>query len=228
MGPPTKEETMTDNIEFPKVNETLSVLDFYVKRITSKLAKEYIRKEHYSKGSHNGPSPCYGLYHKDYGDFLIGALMFATPCSENVRSSVFGIEYKDSVVELHRLHVLDGTPKNTESYFIGKCLRNLVVDRPATRGVLSFADTTEGHSGVIYKATNAYSIGQTGKAKFYLDEMGRLRHPRQNGVNISEEEARSKGWNSVVRLAKNRYLWIIGPSVTERKKFKKICKLLPS
>lgn len=213
--------------QFPNSNEKLSVLDFYVKKIPSKLAKEYIHREHYSKGSHNGPSPCYGLYHKNYDDFLIGVLMFATPCSENVRSSVFGVEYKNSVVELHRLHVLDGTPKNTESYFIGKALKNLVIDRPITRGVLSFADTTEGHSGVIYKATNAYSIGQTGKEKFYIDEMGRLRHPRQSGLNITEKEARSRGWNSVMRMAKNRYLWIVGPSIAERKKFKTLCRLLP-
>jgi len=31
--------------------------------------------------------------------------MYATPCSEAVRASVFGKEYKDHVTELHRLHI---------------------------------------------------------------------------------------------------------------------------
>jgi len=204
------------------------VIDFRVERIPSKVAKEYIRREHYSKGSHNGPSPCYGLFTPSEDQTLLGVLMFATPCSENVRASVFGPEYKDAVVELHRLHVIDGTPKNTESYFIARALRKVVVDRPSTRGVLSFSDTTEGHTGVIYQATNAYRIGHTGRAKFFLDGDGRLRHPRQNGVNISEEEAFARGWKSVVRQAKNRYLWIVGPSIAERKKFRRLCKLLSS
>ncbi len=84
------------------------MIDYIVKRISTKEAKEYIHKNHYSHGSHNGPSPCYGLFD---GDELIGAMMFATPCSENVRSSIFGEEYKDHATELHRLHILDCTPK---------------------------------------------------------------------------------------------------------------------
>lgn len=200
-------------------------MDYEVRRVKARDAKEYIRANHYSKGCHNGPSPCYGLYETG-GQELIGVLMFATPCSENVRASVFGGEHKDAVVELHRLHIQDVTPKNTESWFIARCLRQLVIDRPQTRGVLSFSDLTEGHTGVIYRASNAYEIGATGKAKFYRDASGRLRHPRQNGVNVTEDMAAAFGWVPEYRQAKNRYLWIVAPSIGERKKFERICKLL--
>ena len=61
--------------------------NYTVKRISAKIAKEYIIKHHYSHGCHNGPSPCYALYKQDE---IVGVLMFATPCSENVRRSVFG------------------------------------------------------------------------------------------------------------------------------------------
>ena len=128
--------------------------------------------------------------------------MFATPCSEAVRSSVFGLEYKDHVTELHRLHIIDETPKNTESWFISRCLCQLKIDKSIIWGVLSFSDTTEGHSGIIYKATNAYCIGTTGKSTFYLDKDNRLRHPRQCGKNITKEDADELGWSPVVRGAK--------------------------
>ena len=171
----------------------MSLGDLYtIKRIDCKTAKEYIRKNHYSHGCHNGPSPCYGLFE---GDSLIGVLMFATPCSENVRSSIFGEQYKDAVTELHRLHILDVTPKNTESWFITRCLKKLKEDKPQIKAVISFSDSTEGHDGTIYKATNAYRIGETGSATFYIDENGRLRHPRQCGVNISKEQAKTKKRN---------------------------------
>lgn len=195
--------------------------DYEVKRIPCKQAKEYIIKNHYSHGCHNGPSPCYGLFEK--GD-LIGVLMFATPCSENVRASVFGNQYKDSVTELHRLHILDVTPKNTESWFISRCLKLLKQDKPQIKAVISFSDLTAGHSGVIYQATNAYRIGKTGKATFYIDENGRLRHPRQCGTNITKEMAKKKGWQAVKRDSKNRYLYILGNSKKERKQYISMCK----
>jgi hypothetical protein len=162
---------------------------YIVKKIDCKTAKDYIRKNHYSHGCHNGPSPCYGLFENNN---LIGVLMFATPCSENVRASVFGKEHKDSVTELHRLHILDVTPKNTESWFISRCLKLLKNDKPNIKAVITFSDSTEGHNGTIYKATNAYRIGQTGSATFFIDETGRLRHPRQNGVNISKEQSEER------------------------------------
>lgn len=196
------------------------MIQYEVKKIPCKTAKEYIIKNHYSHGCHNAPSPCYGLFD---GQSLIGVLMFATPCSEAVRASVFGEEHKSKVIELHRLHILDVTPKNTESWFISRCLKLLLSDKPQIRAVISFSDLTEGHTGVIYKTTNAFHCGQTGKATFYIDESGRLRHPRQNGVNISKEEATSRGWTAVKRSNKNRYLFILG-NKTERKRFIRLCK----
>lgn len=196
------------------------------------MAKEYIIKNHYSHGCHNAPSPCYGLFRRVDSmnligeEFqLIGVLMFATPCSENVRASVFGCEFKDWVIELHRLHILDVTPKNTESWFISRCLKLLKNDRPHTKAVISFSDTTEGHDGTIYKATNAYRVGTTSKCTFYIDKDGRLRHPRQNGVNISKEDAIARGWKPVKRDSKNRYLYLIPKDKRELKQLKKMCKL---
>jgi hypothetical protein len=195
----------------------MQLSDFSVRKISCKTAKEYIHRNHYSKGSHNGPFPCYGLY---AGENLIGCLMFATPCSENVRASVFGKEFKNSVIELHRLHIQDGTPKNTESFFISKCLKSLRKDRPQTLAVISFADPTQGHVGTIYQASNFQYYGISGKCKFYLDENNRLRHPRQCGRNISAQEAKAKNWVPTERLGKHRYIYLLSH------KYRKLLKLV--
>ena len=195
--------------------------NYTIRRIGCKLAKKYIIAHHYSHGCHNGPSPCYGLF--DCNN-LIGVIMFATPCSENVRASVFGPEHKDSVTELHRLHILDVTPRNTESWFISRCLKLLKKDKPKIKAVLSFADSTEGHEGTIYKATNAYFCGTTGKSIFYRDAFGRLRHPHQCGNNITKEKAKELGWKQEKRGAKNRYLYLLPISKVEKKKLIKMCK----
>ena len=151
--------------------------------------------------------------------------MFATPCSENVRSSVFGKEYKNSVTELHRLHILDVTPKNTESWFISKCLKLLKKEKPHIKAVVSFADSTEGHNGVIYQACNFFYYGKTGKSRFYRDENNRLRHPRQSGVNITLKKAKSMGWKPEIRDGKNRYVIFLFKNHKEKKEiYKLLCE----
>jgi hypothetical protein len=204
-------------------NFSLKNNSYYVALIPCKIGKEYIIKNHYSHGCHNAPSPCFGLYLKNE---LIGVLAFATPCSENVRSSVFGNQYKNRVIELHRLHILDCTPKNTESWFIAQCLKKLKELRPEKWAVISFADSTEGHLGTIYKATNAYRLGQTPKTRFYIDKDGRLRHPRQNGHNVTLKEAAQLGWTPTIRNGKNRYLYLLPDNKKHKKYLVSLCKLL--
>ena len=191
--------------------------------VKSSIGKEFIRKHHYSHGCHNGPMT-WGLYKKQR---LIGVIAFATPCSENVRRSIFGPAKVDSVTELHRLVILDGTPTNTESWFISRALKLLKERKPGIQAVISFADATEGHSGIIYMATNAFFTGTTGRATFYKDEGGRLRHPRQNGVNISLSEAENRHWVPVKRDAKNRYVYILGNGPAETRRLKKEMLLEP-
>jgi hypothetical protein len=178
-----------------------------IERIPTKIAKEYIHKNHYSHGSRHAPSPCYGLYDNDN---LVGVCMFCVSCSERVRASIFGEEYKSTVLELHRLHILDSVEfLNIESWFISKCLHQLRIDRPDIKCVIAFSDPTEGHKGTIYQATNAHYYGVSAKATFYLDDSGRLHHPRQNEVNISKEQAAEWGWKPVRREGKHRYFWIL-------------------
>jgi hypothetical protein len=61
-----------------------------------------------------------------------------------------------SVIELNRLWVADDMGRNTESWFLARALSLL----PA-RIVLSYADTTEGHMGYVYRAANFYYAGWT-------------------------------------------------------------------
>lgn len=196
------------------------MINYDVRRISTKEAKTYIHKYHYSHGSHNAPSPCYGLFDADN---LLGVLMFATPCSENVRASIFGKENVSHVIELHRLHILDVTPRNTESWFISRCLKLLKQDKPNIWGVISFSDMSEGHTGVIYQATNAYFCGTTSKSTFYIDTDGRLRHPRQCGVNITKDKAKELNWKPIKRDSKNRYLWILPNNKFHKKQLLSMC-----
>jgi hypothetical protein len=195
---------------------------FRVEKIKSSIGRDYIRKYHYSMSCHNGPMT-YGLF--DAEDKLIGVCAFATPCSENVRASIFGPEYKDHVTELHRLHVMDGTPANTETWFASRAIKALKEDKPRIWAVISFADSTEGHLGTIYQALNFQYYGTSGRARFYRDEEGRLRHPRQSGVNITKQMAQDRGWESEMRDAKHRYVLFTPSDRREKKTIQKLATI---
>ena len=199
--------------------------------------KSFIIEHHYSHGCHNGPMTV-GLYLDDpaaesddlfdAGRRLIGVCAFATPGSENVRGSLWGPDHVDAVTELHRLVILDETPTNTESWFIVRALRLLKERKPGICGVLSFADSTEGHWGTIYQATNALYCGTTGsRARFWRDPDGRLRHPRQSGVNISADKARERGWVAEVRDPKHRYLYVLANDRRHRRELMSTLRLAP-
>lgn len=206
---------------FNEINKTKDFANYSVKPIPAKDGKTFVIQHHYSHGIHNGPI-CFGLFETDR---LVGVCAFAAPSSENVRSSIFGEEYKRGVTELHRLVLLDEVPKNAESFFIVRALKELKKQRPYYNAVVSFADPTENHLGVIYQATNALYCGRSAPATFYLDETGRLRHPRQNGVNITAAEAKNRGWIPTKREGKHRYVYLLPDNKTHFKELKKLFKL---
>lgn len=206
---------------FTEANRTSAFADYAVAAIPSTIGKKFIIKHHYSKGVHNGPM-CFGLLKN--GE-LVGVCAFASPSSENVRASLFGEDHKDSVTELHRLVLLDEVPKNAESFFIVRALRELKKQRPYYKAVISFADPTQNHIGTIYQATNAMFCGQSSPATFYLDQDGRLRHPRQNGKNVTPEIAAGYGWTPTKRDGKYRYVYLLAENKTELKALKRSFKL---
>ena len=136
------------------------VKSFIVKRVERSDIRDFIQENHYSK-SINGciADYCYALFDKDR---MIGAMFFGRMAMAN-QWKRFSDEEK-SVIELRRLCCIDDTPKNTESYFIGKALRLLRKDW-GNGVVVSYADKEYGHSGVIYKASNFKMIGEIKGAK---------------------------------------------------------------
>lgn len=82
--------------------------------------------------------------------------------------------------------------------------------------------------GTIYQATNALYLGKTkARSRFWRDGEGRLRHPRQNGVNISPARAAEMGWVSEQRDTKHRYLFLVG-NKTDKKRYRKLLKFKQS
>lgn len=123
----------------------------------------FIEKWHYS-GSINGvlSTYCFGLYKN--GE-LQGAMLFGKVGMANAWKRY--AESQDQILELRRLCCVDDTPKNAESYFIGRCLR-WIRQNSEVRFIISYADSNHGHSGIIYKATNFAFMGMTSPGRVIM------------------------------------------------------------
>lgn len=129
---------------------------FYIKPITYKWAMDLVVEHHYL----HRKAPCsfaFGLFCKTT-DKCWGVICYGTPSSAPLRSGICGPDEKDNVIELTRLWIKDGTPKNTESYLIGNTIT--LVNKEI---IVSFAEIQQGHVGTVYQATNWIYTGLSAK-----------------------------------------------------------------
>ena len=156
--------------------ETIKVSEFTIEAVHKKAVTPFIEKWHYSHYAGGiQHRQCFGLYSPD-GNFglprMIGVMIYGEPAMPDV-SKKYWSDDPSIVIELNRLCCIDDTPKNTESYFIGKTLRWLK-QNTKYRVIISFADPNQGHEGIIYKATNFKHYGMTDKSRAVMVDGERL------------------------------------------------------
>ena len=150
-----------DDLDFTEAN----VKDFIVVPCERKIIKDFMETWHYSK-SINGLfcDHCFALM---YQNEIIGGAIFGRMAMAG-QWKRFGDAELD-VIELRRLCCIDNTPRNTESYFIGKMLKWLGKNSNF-KIVVSYADAEYGHQGTIYKASNFTLLDFKKGAKVILHE----------------------------------------------------------
>lgn len=136
--------------------ESSSLSNFTIRRIDSKTATEMVVKNHYL---HRRASTMFAFGMFD-GDELIGCVIFGKPASNALCVGVCGREEASKVLELTRLWIKDGTPKNTESRLIGRSIKMLPKEFEI---LVSYAEIQAGHIGTVYQATNWIYTGLSDK-----------------------------------------------------------------
>ena len=104
------------------------------------------------------------------------------------------LETKD-YLEIGKLCLSDDMPKNSESFFIAKCVQKVKQGYPNIRLLYSWADGIIGKPGYVYQASNFYYGGFIW-TEMYLDKDGNRIHPRtmqgiSNGPRVGKMKSRS-------------------------------------
>lgn len=147
--------------------------EYIVKQVKRSDISKFIETWHYSKSINGCISDyCFALYRPD--GIMVGAMFYGRMAMAN-QYKRFSDNPKD-VIELRRLCCIDDTPKNCESYFIGKSLKML---KSIWSGsvVVSYSDKEYNHHGTIYKASNFKQLEDIKGAKVILYK-GKIYHDK--------------------------------------------------
>lgn len=127
----------------------------------------------------------------------VGCIVFAAPPPET------SVRYGGLVWELARLYLIDEVPKNSESWLISKSVKWIKKNVPEVRFLVSYADPSAGHQGIIYKASGWKEDGSTDDERKtprfdYADKTGKL-YGRKAHVPLGIEIEK------VPRVSKHRF-----------------------
>lgn len=180
------------------------ISDFTIEPVDSSVALDLVVEYHYLH--RRGPcSSAFGLIDSQ-GD-IRGVVTYGVPASVPLVKGVLGPENRHLVGELTRLWVDDSVPKNGESYLIGGSVRH-----SGFECLVSYADTSQGHIGVVYQATNWLYSGLSSVHKDWelIDQPGR--HTRHTWDEWGGIEGAKKQiphlMRQVERPRKHRYIFL--------------------
>lgn len=185
---------------------------YCIKKINYKMATDIIIKYHYL----HRKAPCnyaFGLFEKDadnsglfIADKIIGVIIYGIPASRALQKGICGKEEADNVIELTRLWIKDGTPKNVESFLIGNTIKKIKQEI-----IVSYAEAKQGHLGIVYQASNFLYTGLSDRHVKWIiagidDKHSRHIFDKYGGVNESKKMLGSK-MVKTERPRKHRYVY---------------------
>lgn len=152
-------------IKLKSLIETIEGIE--IKPIEKSLANDWAIKYHYLHRKPTTAQNAFGIF-KDSS--MIGIVVYGSPTSPVLWKTVTNpVLYKQSeLAELLRLYIHDIGIKNLESYVISRANKLFHEARPEVKIIVSYADSTKGHTGIIYQATNSTYQGDFNGKHRYL------------------------------------------------------------
>lgn len=143
--------------------------DWEVRNAPFQQGKQLVVDQHYSKGGSNTFVHMHGLYRK--ADAQLCGVAWWLPPTRVACESVNKEQWK-RVLSLTRLALLPEVPQNGATFLMARSIRLIQKDGRFV-SLVTYADESQGHTGVIYKASNWVYVGKKGPYTRWLDASGR-------------------------------------------------------
>jgi hypothetical protein len=179
-------------------------------QIQPKETYQWLLEKHYAKRipqiMHS-----FGLY---VDGALKGVVTYGIPASPALCMGICGKEYSDKVLELNRLCLMENN-KNESSFLVSHSIQLL----PKPTIVVSYADTSQGHVGYVYQATNFLYTGLSANRVDWTIKGMEHKHSKTISDGMTLESIKEKYGDDFYyteRSRKHRYIFFHG-SKTDKK-----------
>jgi len=179
--------------------------EIIVKIIPSKIANEFVKKNHYS-------GKIVSMSQLHFGCFLDkklhGVMSFGPPMDKRnvlnlVETENKGINKKwNEMLELNRMAFDDYLPKNSESRCISIAIRLMKKNAPHIKWILSYSDATQCGDGTIYRASGFFLTNINKNGTIYKLASGEVVAKRGDSKYDFKGSEKLKGFQ-------NRYIYLI-------------------
>ncbi len=171
--------------------------NYYLQEVDAKIAKDLIKKYHYSGKIVPNSKLHLGVFDKKTNE-LVGALQYGTPMNASkTPQKLVENANQFEMFELNRMAMLDEAPKFCESQAIGLSIKYIKKYKSHIKWLLSFSDGKEGNVGTIYQATNWGYYGYRVSDSFY-DLDGEILHAVQIWHKYKEGNDSPKTTNQIL------------------------------
>lgn len=184
-------------------------------RVTKAICKEIATERHYSRGI--------GIFWEGYALIedgnITGICVYGQPAAMIQKHAFSDKDFR--LYELTRL-VVWSEDKNARSFLISKSLNMLSVKPSA---VISYADSNQGHVGIVYQATNWIYTGAPVACGKNVIIDGKLYHPQtlaDMGIKKQHKWAKEMGYEMVPQKPKHRYFYLLGSKREKRNMLKRL------
>jgi hypothetical protein len=172
--------------------------------IKSEETYPWLLQKHYAKRI---PQIMYafGLYEEST---LVGVVTYGIPASPSLCMGICGKEWSNKVLELNRLCLQDNT-KNQSSFLVSNSIKLL----PKPTIVVSYADTSQGHVGYVYQATNFLYTGLSANRVDWTVKGLEHKHSKTLSDGMTLESIKEKYGDDFYyaeRSKKHRYIYFHG------------------
>ena len=186
-------------------------------QIQPKETYQWLLEKHYAKRIPQ-IMHAFGLY---VDGVLKGVVTYGIPASPALCMGICGKEYSDKVLELNRLCLMENN-KNESSFLVSHSIQLL----PKPTIVVSYADTSQGHVGYVYQATNFLYTGLSANRVDWTIKGMEHKHSKTISDGMTLESIKEKYGDDFYyteRSRKHRYIFFHGRK-SDKKTMRKLLK----
>lgn len=180
--------------------------DYTFSLIEHAVGAAFIARVHYARGC-SKTGKMFGMFR---GKRLVGVAQWLPP-TKVAAQSVLRDDWRH-VAALSRLAVADSEPQNATGMLLSRALQWLFAQRlddgsPKWRAAVTYADSSQGHEGIIYRATNWVDVGESAAKPRWVDSAGRQVATQSGPKTRTAAEMRALGYVCTGSFKKRKFVF---------------------